>query len=35
VPGFSKVSLLPQQLAEAGISIKEMITRVIKSASVC
>jgi D-alanine-D-alanine ligase len=34
VPGFSKVSLLPQQLAEAGISIEEMITRVIKSASV-
>ena len=35
VPGFSKLSLLPQQLAEAGISIKEMITRVIRSASVC
>ena len=31
VPGFSKMSILPQQLSEAGISIQEMITRVIMS----
>ena len=31
VPGFSKMSILPQQLEEAGISIKDMLTRVLNS----
>jgi D-alanine-D-alanine ligase len=34
VPGFSKMSILPQQLESAGISIKEQLTRVLKSISV-
>lgn len=29
VPGFSKVSILPQQLAHAGIEIKDILTRVL------
>lgn len=29
VPGFSKVSILPQQLAHAGIAIQDMLTRVL------
>ena len=29
VPGFSSVSILPQQLAHAGIPIKDMLTRVL------
>ena len=29
VPGFSKVSILPQQLKCAGISITEMLTRIL------
>lgn len=32
VPGFSKMSILPQQLKCAGISIKEMLTRVLEQA---
>ena len=31
VPGFSKMSILPQQIEAAGISIKDMLTRVINS----
>lgn len=32
VPGFSSASIVPQQLAEAGISIESMITSVLKQA---
>jgi D-alanine-D-alanine ligase len=31
VPGFSKMSILPQQLESAGISICDALTRVLKS----
>ena len=33
VPGFSKISILPQQLAHCGISINEMLTRVLNQCS--
>ena len=33
VPGFSKMSILPQQLAHCGISINEILTRVLNQCS--
>ena len=31
VPGFTKMSLLPQQLAHAEINIKALLSRIIES----
>jgi D-alanine-D-alanine ligase len=31
VPGFTKMSLLPQQLAYAGISVRDLLSRIIES----
>ena len=31
VPGFTKMSLLPQQLAHAGINVRDLLSRIIES----